>query len=443
LTPTRMSLELADRSITRPKGVTEDIFVKVGNFHFPTDFVVVDFEADPRVPLILGRSFLRTSRALIDVYEGELVLRDGNEQITFHVDGTSKHPQKHVNESIKMVNDTCKDSFKKFTNEPALVCLPPPEDANDEKEKQEVKNLAEPTAKHQSRIKPCLKNFKQARDPNRHSAGAVLDEEHSLFYNAGEQDLDRVTRSVLGERYEGVEVCETFYTCSDSLLLTPLCCDDIHDVTPRVSALARFDIGDSFRHEYGLSPSDRCYHASIRCASFKALYGRKCRSPIMWADVGEGQLIGPELVQETTEKISQIKDRLKAAVVRLGRKGRYSFTRFVGPFEIIEKVGPVAYRLNLPEKLNGVHDTFHVSNLKKCLVDPTLQVPLDEIRVDAKLNFVEEPVEILEREFKKLKRSRIAIVKVRWNSKRGPEFTWEREDQIKLKYLHLFSDVSS
>ncbi|GKA02607.1 reverse transcriptase domain-containing protein [Tanacetum coccineum] len=160
LTPTRMILELADRSITRPKGVAEDIFVKVGNFHFPTDFVVVDFEADPRVPLILGRSFLRTRRALIDVYEGELVLRDGNEQITFHVNGTSKHPQKHINESIKMVNNSCKDSFKRFTDEPALVCLPPPEDVNDEKEKQEVKNLAEPTAKRQTRITPCLKNFK-------------------------------------------------------------------------------------------------------------------------------------------------------------------------------------------------------------------------------------------------------------------------------------------
>ncbi|GJS12384.1 reverse transcriptase domain-containing protein [Tanacetum coccineum] len=150
LTPTRMTLELADRSITRPKGVAEDIFVKVGNFHFPTDFVVVDFEADPRVPLILGRSFLRTSRALIDVYEGELVLRDGNEQITFHVDGTSKHPQKHINESIKMVNDSCKDRFKRFTDKPALVCSPSSEDADDEKEKQEVKNLAELTAKRQT-----------------------------------------------------------------------------------------------------------------------------------------------------------------------------------------------------------------------------------------------------------------------------------------------------
>ncbi|GJW13657.1 hypothetical protein Tco_0017790, partial [Tanacetum coccineum] len=108
-------------------------------------------------------------------------------------------------------------------------------------------------------------------------------------------------------------------------------------------------------------------------------------------------------------------------VVRFGKKGKLS-PRFVGPFEIVEKVGPVAYRLDLPEELNSVHDTFHMSNLKKCLADPTLQVPLDEIQVDAKLNFVEEPMEILKREFKKLKRSRIAIIKVRWISKCGPEF---------------------
>ncbi|GJW52767.1 putative reverse transcriptase domain-containing protein [Tanacetum coccineum] len=186
------------------------------------------------------------------------------------------------------------------------------------------------------------------------------------------------------------------------------------------------------------------YHSSVRCAPFEALYGRKCRSPIMWAEVGECQLIGPELVQETTKKISQIKDRHKVTrdhqksyadkrrkplefsvcdyvllkvspwkgVVRFGKKRKLA-PRFVGPFEIIEKVGPVAYQLDLLEELNGVHDTFHVSNLKKCLADPTLKVPLDEIRVDAKLNFVEEPVKILEKKFKKLKHSRIAIVKVR------------------------------
>ncbi|GJX55860.1 hypothetical protein Tco_0285757 [Tanacetum coccineum] len=113
------------------------------------------------------------------------------------------------------------------------------------------------------------------------------------------------------------------------------------------------------------------------------------------------------------------------------------------PFEITKKIDSVAYRLRLPQELNGVYDTFHVSNLKKCLADPTLQIPLEEIQVNVRLNFVEEPVEILEREFKKLKRSRIAIVKVRWNSKRGPEFTWEHEDQMKLKYPHLFSTSTS
>ncbi|GKB89966.1 putative reverse transcriptase domain-containing protein, partial [Tanacetum coccineum] len=185
------------------------------------------------------------------------------------------------------------------------------------------------------------------------------------------------------------------------------------------------------------------YHSSVRCTPFEALYGRKCRSSVLWTEVGEGQLIGPELVQETTEKISHTKDRLKVArdhqksyadkrrkplefsvgeyvllkvspwkgVVRFGKKEKFA-PRFLGPFEITERIGAVAYRLRLPEELNGVHDTFHVSNLKKCLDDPTLQVPLDEIQVDAKLNFVEEPVEILEREFKKLKRSRIAIVNV-------------------------------
>nr|GEU56709.1 putative reverse transcriptase domain-containing protein [Tanacetum cinerariifolium] len=211
---------------------------------------------------------------------------------------------------------------------------------------------------------------------------------------------------------------------------------------------------------------------AVRCASFEALYGRKCRSLIMRAEVGEGQLIVPELVQETTEKIPQIKDRIKVAcdrqksyadkrmkplefsvgdyillkvspwkgVVRFGKKGKLA-PRLVGPFEIIEKVGPIAYRLDFPEELIGVHDTFHVSNLKKWLASPALQVHLDEIRVYAKLNFVEELMGILDREFKKLKWSRVAI-KVRWNSKRGPEFSWEREDQMKLKYLYLLSDIN-
>ncbi|GKF07834.1 hypothetical protein Tco_0042058, partial [Tanacetum coccineum] len=121
-------------------------------------------------------------------------------------------------------------------------------------------------------------------------------------------------------------------------------------------------------------------------------------------------------------------------VIRFEKKGKLAL-RYVGPFE---RIGPVAYRLRLPEELSGVHDTFHVSNLKKCLADASLHVPLDEIRVDKTLRFAEEPVEILEREVKSLMRSKIALVKVRWNSKRGPEFTWEREDYMKSKYPQLF-----
>ncbi|GJT88617.1 hypothetical protein Tco_1070334 [Tanacetum coccineum] len=124
-------------------------------------------------------------------------------------------------------------------------------------------------------------------------------------------------------------------------------------------------------------------------------------------------------------------------VIRFGKKGKLA-PRYVGPFEILERIGPVAYRLRLPEELSGIHDTFHVSNLKKCLADASLHVPLDEIKVDKTLRFVEEPVEILDREVKSLKRSKIALVKVRWNSKRGPEFTWEREDYMKSKYPLLF-----
>ncbi|GJT76054.1 putative reverse transcriptase domain-containing protein [Tanacetum coccineum] len=154
------------------------------------------------------------------------------------------------------------------------------------------------------------------------------------------------------------------------------------------------------------------YHLSIRCAPFEALYGRKCRSPVLWAEIGESSLIGPELVLETIDKVVLIKEKLKAArdrqksyadkrrkplgfevgdrvllkvspwkdVVRFGKKGKLA-PRYVGPFEILKRIGLVAYRLRLPEELSSVHDTFHMLNLKKCLMDASLHVPLDEINV--------------------------------------------------------------
>ncbi|GJW08161.1 putative reverse transcriptase domain-containing protein [Tanacetum coccineum] len=190
------------------------------------------------------------------------------------------------------------------------------------------------------------------------------------------------------------------------------------------------------------------HHLSIRCSLFEALYGRKCRSPVLWAEIGESMLIGPEFVQETTDKVVLIKEKLKAIRDRqksyvdnrrkllefeVGKKDKLA-PRYVGPFEILERIGPVAYRLGLPEELCSVHDTFYVSNFKKCLADENLHVPLDEIKINKTLHFVEEPVEIIDREVKSLKRSKIPIIKVHWNSKRGPEFTWECEGHMKARY---------
>ncbi|GJX45924.1 putative reverse transcriptase domain-containing protein [Tanacetum coccineum] len=145
-------------------------------------------------------------------------------------------------------------------------------------------------------------------------------------------------------------------------------------------------------------------------------------SPVIWTEVGESQLIGPEIMQETTEKIIQIKERLKTT-----RNCQKSYVdkrqklapRYVVPFKIVECVGPVAYRMKLPQELSCIHDTFHVSNLKKCLAKPDVQVPLEEIEIDGNLCFVKEPMEIVERDVKKLKRKIIPLVKVRWNSRKA------------------------
>ncbi|GJX52856.1 putative reverse transcriptase domain-containing protein [Tanacetum coccineum] len=161
------------------------------------------------------------------------------------------------------------------------------------------------------------------------------------------------------------------------------------------------------------------YQTSIKAVSFEALYGQKCRSPVCRAEVRDNQLTGPEIIHETTEKIDQIKSCIQAARdkkrVMPTRDGKLN-PRYIGPFKILAK---------------------------KCLSDETFVIPLDEIHINDKLHFVKEPVKIMDREVKLLKQSHILIVNVRWNSRRGLEFSWEREDQFRKKYPHLFAKSST
>ncbi|KAL0556241.1 hypothetical protein IC582_004752 [Cucumis melo] len=213
------------------------------------------------------------------------------------------------------------------------------------------------------------------------------------------------------------------------------------------------------------------YQATIGMAPFEALYDRCCRSPVCWGEVGEQRLMGPELVQSTNEAIQKIRSRMHTAqsrqksyadvrrkdlefevgdkvflkvapmrgVLRFERRGKLS-PRFVGPFEILERIGPVAYRLALPPSLSTVHDVFHVSMLRKYVPDPSHVVDYEPLEIDENLSYTEQPVEVLAREVKTLRNKEIPLVKVLWRNHRVEEATWEREDDMRSRYPELFEE---
>ena len=213
------------------------------------------------------------------------------------------------------------------------------------------------------------------------------------------------------------------------------------------------------------------YHSSIKMAPYEALYGRKCRSPIGWFEVGETTLLGPDLVQQAMEKVKVIQQRLKTAqsrhksyadirrrglefsigdwvflkvspmkgVMRFGKKGKLS-PRYIGPYKITKRVGQVAYELELPQELSMVHPVFHVSMLRKCIGDPSRITPIEDVQVTEDLTYEEVPVAILDRQVKKLRNKEMASVKVLWRNNQVEEITWEPEEVMTSKYPHLFED---
>ncbi|KAD4180362.1 hypothetical protein E3N88_28953 [Mikania micrantha] len=211
------------------------------------------------------------------------------------------------------------------------------------------------------------------------------------------------------------------------------------------------------------------YHSSIGMPPYEMLYGRKCRTPVCWGEVGQRELANKKVVKVTNERIDQIRAHLEAAqdrqksyadkrrrpiefqvgdfvllkvspwkgVIRFIKRGKLS-PRFIGPFKIIARIGEVAYRLELPDELSGIHNTFHVSYLRKCLADESAYVPLDDLEIDDKLNYVEKPVAILDRKVKQLRNKSLNQVKVQWKNRRGSDATWESEDEMRKFYPFLF-----
>ena len=211
------------------------------------------------------------------------------------------------------------------------------------------------------------------------------------------------------------------------------------------------------------------YHASIGMPPYEALYGRKCRSPLYWDEVGERRVLGPELVQQTQEKVDLIRQRLVAAqdrqrkyadqnrrdmefttgdlvllkvspwkgVMRFGKKGKLS-PRFIGPFEILKRVGKVAYELALPPNLQHIHNVFHVSMLRKYHPDASHIIEYEPMEIQTDLSYAEQPVEIIDRKEQILRNKTIPLVRVLWRNHKVEESTWELETKMREKYPHLF-----
>ena len=231
------------------------------------------------------------------------------------------------------------------------------------------------------------------------------------------------------------------------------------------------DFGGSWRKYLPLMEFsyNNSYQSTIGVAPYEMLYGRKCRSPIHWDEAGERSYLGPELVQETNEALEKIRARMLATqsrqksyadlkrksvefqvgdhvflrvspmrgVKRFGVKGKLS-PRFIGPFEVLDRIGEVAYRLAMPPSLSAVHNVFHVSMLRKYVSDPSHVLSYENLELDEDLSYEEKPVQILDRKEKVLRTKTIALVKVLWINSKSEEATWELESDMRDRFPELF-----
>nr|GEW50838.1 hypothetical protein [Tanacetum cinerariifolium] len=460
LISTRMTLELANRAICTPAGIARDVFVLVGKFTFPAGFVIVYYESDPRVPLILGRPFLRTARALMDVHGEEMILRDGDERLTLNMrhdtSSYSNQPQKESINLINVFNDSNEDFLEDFfsTNQPSgnptfsshpiltssevKADIFDPEEGNFdiESDLKEIEYLL-----HHDPIKDIDSILNDSIDqsdlvdlnnnlvdsmPKMFTDEHALDYSSPLLYDEYDDDLfevDSDTKNIYDD---------PFNSKGDKIKESKLLVDEL-------------DLPYDF-----LLPSEYDSFNSEDFPKVEALPSTNSEDKIiyLWINGLGRSRNGRSINNKTTASGDGFEFTLRPGdhvflkvspargVRRFGIKGKLS-PRFIGPFEILDRVGEVSYRLALPPQLSHVHDVFYVSLLRGYKYHPlhVITYPLDQIRTD--LSYVEEPEAIIDRQDRVMRKKTIPFVKILWRNHPEREAAWETEESIRTSYPHF------
>ncbi|GJT56843.1 ribonuclease H-like domain-containing protein [Tanacetum coccineum] len=435
LSHTRLTIELADRTIKEPRGIAENVLVRIGKFVFPIDFIILDIPDDDDVPLILRRPFLSTAHAKIDVFKRKVTLRVREEKLVF--------------KSIKLAASIIK----------RVLVL------------KSIDSKIELVGEDES-LDPLYGNYIELNDLDVPLKPMMSQDNVPTFVNkpTSEYCYEMKFSYVIGYKHINATL---FPTLSINLMTKRFYDSRIKDegdhkgkriagtliaipiFVGQFSVVLGFTIIDNLDADNDVVLGKPYFKKYMTCQKVMEKSLIEMSTSELWMneggkrlaeDVREVDRYGKANLANRNRKPMefQVGDMvmLKVSpwkgVIRFGKRGKLN-PRYIRLFKVLTKVGTIAYRLELPDQLSQVHSTFHVSNLKKCYADEPLAISLDEIQIDDKLNFIEEPVKIMDREVKKLKQSRILIVKVRWSSRRGPEFTWKREDQMNKMYPHFFA----
>nr|GEW93194.1 reverse transcriptase domain-containing protein [Tanacetum cinerariifolium] len=444
LTPTCMTLELTDRLVSKPIGIAKDVSVKVGVFHFPANFMVVDFQPDPRVPLILGRCFLKTGRALIDVHKGELTLRIRNEAITYKLDQTVRYSANYNHMTVNKIDAICEMYSQEVLGFSDVTASGNPTPYDDPVVSTTSLTLtpfgdsdfllfeAVLGKRHEKHFKPI------------HYASKMMNDAESN-YTTIEKEMLVVVYAF--EKFQSYLIMNKSIVYMDHSSLKYL-------FAKKVAKAIWLRLADVFQQEIVRLHGTLATIVSDRDPRFTSRFWKGLQSAwgtrLKFSTTFHLETDGlTELTIQTLEDMLRRSlefnpgDRvfLKVSPCRGVRRFRIKeklSPRFIGPFEILDRVGEVSYRLALPPQLSHVHNVFHVLLLRGYKYHPlhVMSYPLDQIHED--LSLAEEPEKILGRQERVMRNKTIPFVNILWKNHPEREATWETKESMRASYLRFF-----